>query len=85
MRVDEGPFYAYLVTCGITFAFGGVHVNTDAEVLNENGNAIDGIFAAGEMVGGLFYDNYPGGSGLCSGAVYGKTAGSSAANYVKNI
>ncbi|WP_028783947.1 FAD-dependent tricarballylate dehydrogenase TcuA [Thalassobacillus devorans] len=82
LRIEQGPFYAFPVTCGITFSFGGVRVNTNAEVLNENDEPIHGLFAAGEMVGGIFYENYPGGSGLMSGAVFGKTAGTSAANYV---
>ena len=44
---------------------------------------IPGLFAAGELVGGLFYFNYPGGTGLVSGAVLGRIAGDSAARYVK--
>ncbi|SIT72490.1 FAD-dependent tricarballylate dehydrogenase TcuA [Edaphobacillus lindanitolerans] len=76
--IDKGPFYAYPVTCGITFAFGGVHVDPEGHVLNENEQPIPGLYAAGEMVGGIFYHNYPGGSGLMSGSVYGKIAGTSA-------
>ncbi|MBT2738494.1 FAD-dependent tricarballylate dehydrogenase TcuA [Bacillus sp. ISL-7] len=83
LRIDQAPFYAYPVTCGITFAFGGLHVNPEGEVLNQEGRPIAGLFAAGEMVGGIFYKNYPGGSGLMSGAVFGKLAGTSAANYSK--
>lgn len=81
IKVEEGPFYAFPVTCGITFSFGGLHVNTHGNVLNKEGNPINGLFAAGEMVGGIFYGNYPGGSGLMSGAVYGKVAGTSAGKY----
>ncbi|UOR13547.1 FAD-dependent tricarballylate dehydrogenase TcuA [Halobacillus amylolyticus] len=84
LPIEQGPFYAFPVTCGITFAFGGLHVNTEGEVLNEDSEPISGLFAAGEMVGGIFYGNYPGGSGLMSGAVFGRTAGSSAARYVLN-
>jgi tricarballylate dehydrogenase len=43
-----------------------------------------GLYAAGEMVGGLFYSNYPGGSGLISGSVFGRLAGTSAAEYVRS-
>ena len=82
-KIDEGPFYAYPVTCGITFSFSGVKANTKAEVLSEQGEAIEGLFAAGEMIGEIFYENYPGGSGLMSGAVYGKIAGENAAKYVQ--
>lgn len=84
LRMEKGPFYAYPVTCGITFTFGGIHVSTHGEVLDKEGRPISGLYAAGEMVGGLFYENYPGGSGLMSGAVFGKAAGSSASRYVKD-
>lgn len=84
LRAEKGPFYAFPVTCGITFAFGGLHVNTDGEVLNKEHTPIPGLFAAGEMVGGIFYKNYPGGSGLMSGAVYGKVAGTQAASFAVN-
>ncbi|UFU00794.1 FAD-dependent tricarballylate dehydrogenase TcuA [Radiobacillus kanasensis] len=83
LPIDQGPFYAFPVTCGITFTFGGIHVNTKGQALNENDEPIPGLFAAGEMVGGIFYENYPGGSGLMSGSVFGKTAGNSAARYSK--
>ncbi|MFL0506848.1 FAD-dependent tricarballylate dehydrogenase TcuA [Ureibacillus sp. 179-F W5.1 NHS] len=85
MTIEQGPFYAFPVTCGITFAFGGLHVNTNGEVLNKNEKPIKGLFAAGEMVGGIFYENYPGGSGLMSGAVFGKVSGSQAAKYVNTF
>jgi tricarballylate dehydrogenase len=76
--IDTPPFEGYAVTCGITFTFGGLRVNTDCEVLNTDYQPIRGLYAAGELVGGIFYFNYPGGSGLCSGAVFGKIAGTSA-------
>jgi tricarballylate dehydrogenase len=76
--VDQPPYEGYAVTCGITFTFGGLRVNTDCEVLNTDYQPIRGLYAAGELVGGIFYFNYPGGSGLCSGAVFGKIAGTSA-------
>ena len=74
------PFLAFAITCGITFTFGGVDVDVGARVLDTDGAPIDGLFAAGEMVGGIFGHNYPGGSGLMSGAVFGKIAGRMAAN-----
>lgn len=85
IKIEKGPFYAFPVTCGITFAFGGLHVNKNGEVLNKNQEPIKGVFAAGEMVGGIFYKNYPGGSGLMSGAVFGKIAGSQAVKYVNQL
>lgn len=83
--VEEGPFYAYPVTCGITFSFGGIHTDPKGQVLDEKQQPIRGLYAAGEMVGGIFYHNYPGGSGLMSGAVFGKIAGSSAGRYSKSV
>lgn len=79
-RLDEGPFEAYAVTCGITFTFGGLRVDTDAHVLDTDMRPIPGLFAAGEAVGGIFYFNYPGGSGLTSGSVFGRIAGRRAAD-----
>jgi tricarballylate dehydrogenase len=79
--LDTPPYEAYAVTCGITFTFGGLRITTQGEVLNTEGMPIPGLFAAGELVGGLFYFNYAGGSGLTAGAVFGKIAGRSAAEY----
>lgn len=79
LPLDTPPFLGFPVRCGITFTFGGIHVDTGARVLDPTGRAISGLYAAGEMVGGLFYDNYPGGAGLISGAVFGRIAGASAA------
>lgn len=84
VKIEEGPFYAFPVTCGITFSFGGVHTDKEGKVLDKAGNPINGLFAAGEMIGGIFYGNYPGGSGLMSGAVFGKLAGTSAGKYIQN-
>lgn len=77
LPVTTGPYLAVKVTCGITFTFGGLKIRPDtAGVVSEHtGRSIPGLFAAGEMVGGLFYGNYPGGSGLTSGAVFGRIAG----------
>jgi tricarballylate dehydrogenase len=79
--LDTPPFEAYAVTCGITFTFGGLRINTDAQVLDTDGAPIPGLFAAGELVGGIFYFNYPGGTGLTNGAVFGRIAGASAARH----
>ena len=78
-RLDSPPFEAYGVTCGITFTFGGLEVNGQTSVLDEQGDQIRGLYAAGEIVGGLYYHNYPGGSGLMAGAVFGRIAGLNAA------
>ena len=77
--IDEGPFEAYQVGCGITFTFGGLRINPDsAQVLDNNLDPIPGLFAAGELVGGVFFFNYPGGTGLINGSVFGRLAGKSA-------
>jgi tricarballylate dehydrogenase len=81
--LDTPPFEAYAVTCGVTFSFGGLKISTAGEVEDTGGKPIAGLFAAGELVGGLFYHNYPGGTGLTSGAVFGKIAGTGAAAYAK--
>ena len=78
--LDTPPFEAYAVTCGITFTFGGLRINTDAQVLSTDGEPIPHLYAAGELVGGIFYFNYPGGTGLTNGAVFGKIAGTSASS-----
>jgi tricarballylate dehydrogenase len=77
--LDTPPFEAYAVTCGITFSFGGLKINTEAQVLSSDGEPIPGLYAAGELVGGIFWFNYPGGSGLTNGAVFGRIAGANAA------
>jgi tricarballylate dehydrogenase len=79
LAIDTPPFVAFPVTCGITFTFGGVRVDADAAVLDTGGRRIPGLFAAGELVGGLFFHNYPGGTGLTAGAVFGRRAGWAAA------
>jgi tricarballylate dehydrogenase len=80
--IDTPPYEGYAVTCGITFTFGGLRINREGQVLDTEDRAIPGLYAAGELVGGLFYYNYPGGSGLMAGAVFGRLAGGSAARAV---
>ena len=77
--LDTPPFRAYPVTGGITFTYGGVAVSDRGAVLGEGDQEIPGLYACGEMVGGVFFEGYPGGSGLTSGAVFGRLAGSNAA------
>jgi len=76
--IDTPPFEAYAVTCGVTFTFGGLRIDRAGAVLDVDLTPIPGLYAAGEMVGGLFYENYPGGTGLMAGAVFGRLAGTSA-------
>jgi tricarballylate dehydrogenase len=77
--LDTPPYEAYAVTCGITFTFGGLRIDNGTQVIDCDGHPIPRLFAAGELVGGLFYFNYPGGTGLMSGSVFGRIAGGSAA------
>lgn len=79
--LEKPPYVAYAVTCGITFTFGGLKIDTSARVLDIADEAIPGLFAAGELVGGLFYFNYPGSSGLMAGSVFGRLAGRGAAEH----
>lgn len=79
LPIDKPPFVAYVTTTGITFTFGGLQINTRGEVQDMTDQSIPGLYAAGELVGGLFFENYPGGTGLMSGSVFGKLAGESAA------
>ena len=73
--IENGPFYAFAVTCGITFTFGGLKSDTYGRVLTSDGSPIHGLFVCGEMLGGLFSENYPGGTGLAAGMVFGRRAG----------
>ena len=66
------------MTTGISFTFGGVKINNRGQIMNSSLEPIQGLYAAGEMVGGLFYYNYPGGSGLSAGMTFGKLAGETA-------
>ena len=76
--IDTPPFHGYQVTCGLTFTFGGLRINENAQVVDVDMVPIKGLYAAGEIVGGVFYFNYPGGSGLINGAVFGRIAGHAA-------
>jgi tricarballylate dehydrogenase len=81
-KIDKGPFVCYPVTGGITFTFGGLKITPQAQVLDTGWRPIPGLYCCGEMVGNIFHFNYPGGTGLVSGAVFGRIAGASAAKSV---
>jgi tricarballylate dehydrogenase len=84
-RLDTPPYEAYGVTCGVTFTFGGLKVTTAAEVEDLTGAPIPGLFAAGEIVGGLYYHNYGSGTGLVAGVVFGRLAGAGAARFATGV
>ncbi len=83
LPIDTPPYHGYVVTCGITFTFGGLKIDTDARVLDLTEKPIPGLYAAGELVGGIFYENYPGGTGLLNGSVFGRLAGKNAGQLAK--
>jgi len=83
LRLDKAPYYAYAATVGITFTYGGIRISTDAAVLDQEGKPIPGLYSTGEMAGGFFYGNYPGGAGLTRGAVFGRLAGEHAAQFAR--
>lgn len=75
LPIRTPPFYAYPVTCGITFTFGGLRADENGAVRTGSGAPLPGLYVCGEMLGGLFSGNYPGGTGLTAGAVFGRRAG----------
>lgn len=77
------PFTGFVVTCGITFTFGWLRIDESCTVLDEADRAIPGLYAAGELVGGLFYQNYLGGAGLMAGSVFGRIAGTGAGRHAQ--
>jgi tricarballylate dehydrogenase len=79
------PFTAFEVTCGITCTFAGVAIGEDAGVQGQDGLPMPGLYACGEMVGGLYYERYPGGAGLTSGTVFGRVAGTAAAAHAAGL
>lgn len=86
LTISEPPFEGYTVRCGITFTYGGVRIDPEnAQVQHVSGHPIPQLYAAGEMVGGLWYWNYPSGSGLMAGATFGRMAGMSAAKHAQSL
>ena len=81
--LERPPYEAYAVGCGITFTFGGLKIDNRGRVLDVDDAALPGLYAAGELVGGIFYFNYPGATGLMSSAVFGRIAGRGAAEFAK--
>ena len=80
-RIEAPPFYAYKVTGGFTFTFGGLRAKKTGEVLDTQSQPIPGLFAVGEIVTGIFYGNYAGGSSLARCTVFGRIVGKAAAQY----
>lgn len=81
--LSAGPFYAIKIAPGIHYTMGGVKINTNTEVLNKDGQAIPGLFAAGEVTGGLHGQNRIGGNSVADIIIFGHQAGIKAADFVK--
>ncbi len=81
--LDTAPFYAVKVTAGIHHTMGGLQINTQAQVLNAQGSVIPGLYAAGEVTGGVHGANRLGGNAVADIVVFGRIAGQQAAEYVK--
>jgi tricarballylate dehydrogenase len=80
LPLDQPPYIAIPVTGGITFTFGGLRCDTTARVIDTRGTVMEGLYAAGEPMGEIFYYNYPGASSVIRGAVFGRIAGAHAAS-----
>lgn len=79
LRIEESPFQAYPVTGGITFTFGGLEVDRNAQVLNTGSRPIAGLFASGDILGLFFHNNYPSCTGQTRNVVFSRLAGRHAA------
>lgn len=76
--LDEPPYYAYAVECGITFTYGGLKTNKRGQVVDHGDMPIEGLYACGEILGGTFYQNYAGALGQLTGAVTATISGKNA-------
>jgi len=76
--LDKPPYVCYPVVCGITFTYGGLHIDAQSRVLDTEGRVMPNLYATGEIAGGFFFHNYAAGSGLMRGAVFGKLSGEQA-------
>lgn len=82
--LSTAPYYAIKIAPGIHHTMGGLKINTDAEVLDTQGNAIPGLYAAGETTGGVHGGNRIGGNAVCDFVVFGRIAGNNASAYAAN-
>ncbi|MBI4333087.1 MAG: FAD-dependent tricarballylate dehydrogenase TcuA [Chloroflexi bacterium] len=78
-KLDKPPFAAYSIGFGVTFTFGGLKINSQARVLDTEGEIIPGLYATGEIAGGVWHKNFTGGGGIALGLVFGRIAGADAA------
>lgn len=80
-KLDTAPYYAVKVTAGVHHTMGGLKINANTEVLNEKGEVIPGLFAAGEVTGGVHGANRLGGNAVADFTVFGRIAGAAASDY----
>ena len=81
-KLEKAPYYAIHVAPAIHYTMGGLHINEKAQVLDQAGNIIAGLFAAGEVTGGLHGNNRIGGNSIAETVVFGRQAGQQAAVYL---
>ena len=82
-KLEKAKYYAIEIGPAIHHTMGGLKINTNAEVLNTSGDAINGLFAAGEVTGGVHGGNRLGGNAVADIIVFGRIAGKTAAEYIK--
>lgn len=82
-NVSEGPYYAVKIAPGIHHTMGGIMINTNAEVIDTEGNVIPGLYAAGEVTGGVHGGNRLGANAVTDIIVYGRIAAQQAAQYIE--
>ena len=80
--IDKAPFYAIKIAPGIHHTMGGVTINTETQVLDTEKNVISGVFAAGEVVGGVHGANRIGGNAVADIIIFGMQAGKQATDYI---
>ena len=83
--IKVGPFFAIHVHPAIHYTMGGIHIDAETEVLDTNGNKIQGLYAAGEVSGGLHGNNRIGGNSIAETVVFGRQAGIQASQFVRDL
>ena len=81
--IEEGPYYMLKAAPAVHHTMGGLKINTDAQVIDKDGNPIEGLYAAGEVTGGIHGSNRLGSAAIADITVYGRIAGQNAANFAK--
>ncbi|TCK89134.1 fumarate reductase flavoprotein subunit [Natranaerovirga hydrolytica] len=82
-QLEKAPFYAVEVAPAIHHTMGGLKINTSAQVINNSGDVVEGLFAAGEVTGGLHGDNRLGGNAVADIVIFGRVAGKTAAQSIQ--